>query len=53
MTGRQPVGIVTEDDWLGPEKLFRLLHRSLYHDFEKRPQNGREFLTDLADALSQ
>ena len=54
VTGRQPVGIVTEDDWLGgPEKLFCLLHRSLYHDFEKRPQDGIEFLTDLADALSQ
>ena len=53
VTGRQPVGIVTEDDWTGPQKLFHLLHRSLYHDFAKRPQNGDEFLTDLEDALSQ
>ena len=52
-TGRQPIGIVTEDDWTGPKKLFRLLHRSLFHDCKRRPQNGREFFTDLVDALSQ
>ena len=52
-TGRQPIGIVTEDDWTGPKKLFRLLHRSLFHDCTRRPQNGGEFFTDLVDALSQ
>lgn len=52
-TGRYPGGIVTEDDWTGPDKLFRLLHRSLFHDYTARPQDGPEFLTDLVDALSQ
>lgn len=52
-TGRHPSGIVTEDDWTGPRKLFHLLHRSLFHDCTKRPQNGSEFFRDLADALSQ
>ena len=52
-TGRHPCGIVTREDWKGPEKLFNCLHRSLYHDVRKRPQNGGEFFTDLKDALSQ
>ena len=52
-TGRHPTGILTEDDWIGPKKLFSLLHRSLYHDFTKRPQDGHEFSADLVDALTQ
>ena len=52
VTGRHPSGILTEDDWTGPEKLFRLLHRSLFHDGTKRPQDGGEFFTDLEEALS-
>ena len=52
-TGRQPVGIVTEDDWTGPKKLYQLLHRSLLHDCTQRPQNGVEFYNDLVDALVQ
>ena len=52
-TGRHPCGIVTREDWTGPQKLFHCLHRSLYHDLSKRPQNGREFFTELEDALSQ
>ena len=52
-TGRQPVGIVTEDDWTGPQKLYQLLYRSLLHDCTKRPQNGTEFCDDLVEALSQ
>ncbi len=52
-TGRHPTGILTEDDWIGPKKLFSLLHRSLYHDFTKRPQDGHEFSADLVDALIQ
>ena len=52
-TGRHPSGIVTENDWTGPEKLFDVLHKSLFHDCSKRPQNGGEFFTVLADALSQ
>lgn len=52
-TGRHPSGILTKCDWTGPEKLFRLLHRSLFHDGTKRPQDGHEFFTDLEEALSQ
>lgn len=52
-TGRHPCGVVTRDDWTGPEKLFDCLHRSLYHDVKRRPQNGGEFFTELEAALSQ
>ena len=52
-TGRHPSGVVTENDWTGPKKLFDVLHKSLFHDCTKRPQNGSEFLADLENALSQ
>lgn len=53
VTGRHPCGIVTREDWTGPEKLFHCLQRSLYHDRCKRPQNGEEFFAELEDALGQ
>lgn len=51
-TGRHPSGVVTVDDWKGPKKLFNLLHKSLFHDFNKRPKNGNEFYIELREALS-
>ena len=51
-TGRHPTGILTEDDWIGPKKLFSLLHRSLYHDFTKRPQDGQEFSGGFGGCLN-
>lgn len=53
VTGRHPSGIVTENDWTGPEKLFHVLQKSLFHDCTKRPQNGGEFFSILSNALSQ
>ena len=52
VTGRYPSGVVTRNDWRGPEKLFDLLHKSLLHDYTKRPQRGDEFLKYLEDALN-
>ena len=52
-TGRHPSGVVTKSDWTGPKKLFDLLHRSLFHDQTKRPQNGNEFFAELVDVLGQ
>ena len=52
VTGRHPSGIVTAGDWTGPDELFHLLNRSLLHDQKRRPKNGKEFLTELEDALS-
>ena len=53
VTGRHPSGIVTEEDWDGPDRLFNVLHKSLYHDYRKRPQNGREFFSQLEAALNK
>lgn len=52
VTGRHPSGILTSKDWNGPKKLFRLLHRSLFHDYKRRPKNGREFLEQLELVLN-
>ena len=52
-TGRHPGGIVTEDDWTGPRKLFRVLQKSLFHNFIRRPQDGHDFFEELEEALSQ
>ena len=50
-TGRHPCGIVTRDDWTGPDALYGLLEKALMHDVKKRPQDGSEFLAELEDAL--
>jgi serine/threonine-protein kinase len=52
VTGRHPSGIVELDDWSGSQKLFDLLHRSLFHNSDKRPQNGNEFLQELEIVLN-
>ena len=52
-TGRHPCGVVTKQDWTGPDKLFSCLFRSLYHDQSRRPQNGGELLNELEDAMSR
>ena len=52
-TGRHPTGVVTEQDWKGPAKLFPLLHESLHHDYKKRPRDGGEFFAMLEDVLDK
>ncbi len=51
VTGRHPAGIITENDWTGPDKLFHVLHKSLFHNCTDRPQNGGELHTALLNAL--
>lgn len=51
-TGRHPCGVVTSSDWIGPPKLFPLLHQSLFHDARKRPPDAREFLASLENTLA-
>jgi serine/threonine protein kinase len=50
-TGRHPLGVVTEHDWTGPQKLFGVLHASLMHDITRRPQTGKEFLEAIETSL--
>ncbi|RAT00492.1 hypothetical protein A6E27_24990 [Bacillus cereus] len=49
VTGRHPMGIVSEDDWKGPQPLFRVIYDSLSHDSSKRPCDGGELLKKIED----
>ena len=51
VTGRHPTGVVTRDDWSGPDRLFGPIYRALQHDLERRPRNGSEFYEEIAAAL--
>lgn len=51
VTGRHPSGILTKSDWNGPEKLFDLIYKSLYHDCRVRPKDGQVFLDELNNAI--
>tara|TARA_Y100001934_G_scaffold132697_1_gene160850 strand:- start:7626 stop:8495 length:870 start_codon:yes stop_codon:yes gene_type:complete len=52
VTGRHPSGVVIEDDWTGPKKLFEPIYNSLFHNYRKRPKNGDDFFERLERALS-
>lgn len=51
VTGRHPSGIVTINDWSGPQALFNVLSEALKHDSHLRPQDGSAMLTALTTAL--
>ena len=46
-----PTGIVTQDDWTGPEGLFELLMSCLAHQASRRPANGKVFMERLEVAI--
>lgn len=50
-TARHPSGILTIDDWSGPERLFVPLRDALQHDHRRRPKDGTAFLETLNNAL--
>lgn len=51
-TSRHPSGILTRDDWNGPDRLFKPLSDALQHDHRRRPKDGAAFLQALDDALT-
>jgi serine/threonine-protein kinase len=51
-TGRYPLGIVTNQDWKGPEKLFEVLRSSLMHDPSERPKDGTALLAAIEESLN-
>ncbi|MGV3553957.1 MAG: serine/threonine-protein kinase [Croceibacterium sp.] len=53
VTGRHPSGILTRDDWTGPEWLFDPVFVSLQHDMRRRPQNGNELVASFEEALAK
>jgi len=50
---RHPSGVLTKDDWDGPEQLFSPLYIALQHDRERRFNTGCEFFHALENALEQ
>lgn len=51
-TGRHPSGILTREDWRGPERLFEPLYAALQHDLRRRPADGAAFAATIEDALT-
>ncbi|PFL68556.1 hypothetical protein COJ36_07120 [Priestia megaterium] len=51
VTGRHPLGIVSEEDWKGSQELFQVIYDSLSHDSSKRPCDGKELLTRFNEAI--
>lgn len=49
VTRRHPAGIVTREDWSGPEELFQVIYNSLSHDPAKRACDGEELYKQLFD----
>lgn len=50
VTGRHPTGVITKEDWTGPEKIFDPIFRSLSHNPIKRPSDANELLNLLNEA---
>lgn len=51
-TGRHPSGVLTSEDWAGPDWLFEPLYVALQHDVRRRPQNGEELVAAFERALA-
>ncbi|RJO62135.1 serine/threonine protein kinase [candidate division WS5 bacterium] len=50
VTGRYPQGIVTKNDWTGPDYLFEPIYKSLHHDPSIRLNDAQELLKALEEA---
>jgi len=48
---RHPTGVLTKDDWDGPDNLFAPLFKSLQHSPDRRPTNGDMFHQSMVDAI--
>jgi len=51
VNNRHPTGIVTKDDWNGPDNLFSILIKALQHDPGRRPQNGSDFAAAISASI--
>ena len=50
-TGRHPTGIVSRDDWHGPDSLYEILSLALSHSPSMRPKDGTAFHQMIEDAI--
>lgn len=49
--GTHPTGIITDNDWVGPENLKDVIMKALLHNGNKRQANGQQFLEELEAAI--
>lgn len=50
INGRHPLGVISKDDWEGPDHLFDVIFNALSHNASKRPSDGCELLEQLERA---
>ncbi len=50
-TGRHPSGIITSEDWTGPEWLFAPIQQALQHAIGRRPADGVAFSAAIEAAV--
>ena len=46
-----PTGVITRDDWTGPESLFEPIYKGLHYNTAVRPRDGNEFADQLDAAI--
>lgn len=50
---KHPTGVLTKEDWTGPENLFRPLFKSLQHSSHRRYKNGSAFHASIINAIEK
>ncbi len=48
---KHPTGILTKDDWTGPDNLFEPIFKALHYDKQIRPIDGAEFAQQIESAI--
>ncbi len=46
-----PTGILTKNDWMGPDKLFEPIYKALHYDKSIRPKDGTDFFNQIEHAI--
>ncbi len=46
-----PTGVLTKNDWHGPEKLFEPIFKALHYDKSVRPKDGVEFSKQIENSI--
>lgn len=52
-TGRHPCGVISPEDWTGPDWLFEPIYQALQHDVARRPADGAAFAAAIDAAVGR